>query len=636
MPPPGPVVVTGMHRSGTSLTARLVRALGVDLGGRLLPADATNPFGYFEDLDFLELQRRLLRQCCAGLEGGWPDWGWTPAGRLRPEPLASAGAEAAALVAGRGAAGALWGWKDPRTSLLLPFWDPLLPRARYLFVYRPPWEVAASIERTGHPAQAADPEFGVRAWLAYNRAILAFLREHPGRCALVPVGGVVASPGVVADLLSSRLGIPLPEPATDLAPLVDASIIGRPPAPSPAEGTPSLVREAGEVLEELDRVAGIGPPGRRIRPAAAPPPPRPRGAHRSGARLSVVIPCYNHGEFLMEAVASVEAIDDERHEIVVVDDGSDDAVSPLVFDRLEERGHRVLRLPRQGLARARNAGIAEAHGEFILPLDADNCLQPGYVTEGIRILEREPRVGVVYGDAERFGEAEGRWVLGPFDLDRLVARNFVDACAVLRRRLWEECGGYDAGMPVQGWEDWDLWLGGAARGWEFAYVPEVLFRYRVRADAMHVVAARPENLRRLYSYLFVKHRPLFEPRLPAVLGDAMAALLAERQARWAAEGRVGAEHAAAEERVRVLEEALGEERRLAARQAEAIAALEGRRDRLEDELERAKEAEGSRLGRIEALREELDRMQGTRTWRLRSRVLDTLRRGLARLRSATP
>ncbi|NJK60916.1 MAG: hypothetical protein HC918_12650, partial [Oscillatoriales cyanobacterium SM2_1_8] len=72
-----PLVVAGMHRSGTSLTASLLQTLGTHLGQTLVAADRHNPKGYFEDLDFVTLQRQMLTAACPVDDGGWPDWGWT-------------------------------------------------------------------------------------------------------------------------------------------------------------------------------------------------------------------------------------------------------------------------------------------------------------------------------------------------------------------------------------------------------------------------------------------------------------------------------------------------------------------------------------------------------------------------------
>ena len=137
-------------------------------------------------------------------------------------------------------------------------------------------------------------------------------------------------------------------------------------------------------------------------------------------RVSVVIPCFNHGEFLPEAVGSVANMKREDIELIVVDDGSTDERTRKEMDGLSARGIKVIRQENKGLAGARNAGVLASQGEYIFPLDADDRLRAGWVNRGISILGSDPKVGVVYGDAECFGIRTGRWQVGPFDADRLM------------------------------------------------------------------------------------------------------------------------------------------------------------------------------------------------------------------------
>ena len=200
--------------------------------------------------------------------------------------------------------------------------------------------------------------------------------------------------------------------------------------------------------------------------------------------VSVVIPCFNHGQFLPEAVASVIDIGRDDIELIVVDDGSTDELSCKELSILRDKGINVIRQPNRGLAAARNAGIFIAKGKYILPLDADNRVRSGYFEHAIRILDGNSQVGVVYGDAQYIGSRAGRWHVGGFERDRLLRRNYIDACAIFRRSIWEQNGGYDGTMPVQGEEDWDFWLSTVEHGWQFAYVSEVLFDYRVSEESM--------------------------------------------------------------------------------------------------------------------------------------------------------
>jgi glycosyltransferase involved in cell wall biosynthesis len=207
-------------------------------------------------------------------------------------------------------------------------------------------------------------------------------------------------------------------------------------------------------------------------------------------KVSVIMPCFNHGEFLPEAVESVRNTKRDDIELIVVDDGSTDERTRKEMDALSAQRINVIRQVNKGLAAARNAAVLASHGDYIFPLDADDRLRSGWIDRGIGILDSDPRVGVVYGDAQCFGTRADRWHVGPFDPERLLFSNFIHASALYRRSVWERSAGYDGTMPVQGLEDWDFWVGALERGWRFHYLPEVFFEYR-RAEQSMLTRAIP-------------------------------------------------------------------------------------------------------------------------------------------------
>ena len=188
---------------------------------------------------------------------------------------------------------------------------------------------------------------------------------------------------------------------------------------------------------------------------------------------------------LREALASVEQVRNETLlEVIIVDDGSSDAESIQILKEVAEAGYCVVPQPNRGLGAARNTGIRLAKGEFILPLDDDNRLRGVYLNEGVSLLKNKPSIGVIYADAEYFGHKSGRWHVQEFNLLSLIRMNFIDACALYRRKLWEDVGGYDEQMPCMGFEDWDFWLRVARRGGRFIHLPKIGFDYRVGSDSM--------------------------------------------------------------------------------------------------------------------------------------------------------
>ena len=148
-------------------------------------------------------------------------------------------------------------------------------------------------------------------------------------------------------------------------------------------------------------------------------------------KVSIVIPCFNHGEFLPEAVASVTKIARDDIELIVVDDGSTDEGTVREVDKLVAQGIKVIRQGNNGPAGARNAAIRASQGEYILPLDADDRLRSGWIDSAIAILDSDAQVGVVYGDAQCFGTRTDHWRVGPFEADKLLNWNFIHASALL-------------------------------------------------------------------------------------------------------------------------------------------------------------------------------------------------------------
>ncbi|HEY2291880.1 MAG TPA: glycosyltransferase, partial [Thermoanaerobaculia bacterium] len=453
-----PIVITGMHRSGTSLVASYLSSLGIHMGDRLIAADRRNPRGYFEDAGLVALHGRILRDATVE-EPGHRDWGWTESERLDRGVLARYAEEARALAAGRSGGEGLWGWKDPRTTLLLDFWDEILEeRPLYLLLYRLPWEVADSMQRLGADVFLRNPEWAYPIWTFYNRHLLDFHRRHPNRSLLVSVNALLRDPALLAPLLREKLGLAVA--GESLEAVRDRGLFV---SLEPRDPLVSLVAAISprcvEVLAGLDAAADLPATGLW----SASPLQGERWRPEGPVDLSVVIPCYQQGELLVEALASAERSAPERCEIIVIDDGSRQPRTLEVFQILRDAGYPIISQPNAGLSAARNRGIREARGRYILPLDADNRLVPAGIAASLRILEEDPEVAVAYGDRIDFGLRSGRISHAEFDPGLLLWTNTIDACAVYRREVWESCGGYDPAM--NSWEDWEFWIAALARGW---------------------------------------------------------------------------------------------------------------------------------------------------------------------------
>jgi glycosyltransferase involved in cell wall biosynthesis len=201
------------------------------------------------------------------------------------------------------------------------------------------------------------------------------------------------------------------------------------------------------------------------------------------AKVSVIIPCYNQGAYLDEAVDSVLAQTYADLEIIVVNDGSTEIATRQKLATYQRDKTRVLTTANQGLAAARNNGIAAAAGEYILPLDADDRIDPRYLEEAVAVLEDQPETGIVYCQARLFGAVEADWLLPEYSVEEMLRDNVIFCSALFRRTDWQLVGGYDTGM-VHGWEDYEFWLSLIERGKGVHRLDGRFFYYRVAADSM--------------------------------------------------------------------------------------------------------------------------------------------------------
>lgn len=226
--------------------------------------------------------------------------------------------------------------------------------------------------------------------------------------------------------------------------------------------------------------------------------------------VSVVIPCFNQGKYLDEALSSALGQTYPRIQAIVVNDGS---TNPETLEALKAIKARrdprliVLDSPNQGLAAARNLGIRAASGKYILPLDADDAIGARYVERAVEVLARRPEVGMVYCLAEYFGARQGPWRLPPFSREELLCNNVIFCSALFRKQDWESAGGYCPEL-AHGWEDWDLWLGFIELGRTAFRLPEVHFRYRVREGSM-VRSMTPESESRARKLILARHASLY-------------------------------------------------------------------------------------------------------------------------------
>jgi glycosyltransferase involved in cell wall biosynthesis len=254
-------------------------------------------------------------------------------------------------------------------------------------------------------------------------------------------------------------------------------------------------------------------------------------SHSTHNLVSIIIPCYNQGRFLPEAVASVVAQSYPHRELIIVDDGSTDDTAAIAEQQIAAHaGHaiRLIRQPNSGLSASRNAGIAAARGPYILPLDADDALEPEMLAATVAVLDAQPAVGFVYTDVLMVGVETTRWSGGEYSLTKLLFDCPSVPMTLFRKAGWEAVGGFQGNLHPQGYEDWDFWLSLAQAGWLGYHVPQPLVRYR-RANNSMLAHARRHDLE-LRAQLVLRHEALY----PAGFGA-----WARRVAQWSDHGQLG-------------------------------------------------------------------------------------------------
>lgn len=196
-------------------------------------------------------------------------------------------------------------------------------------------------------------------------------------------------------------------------------------------------------------------------------------------KVSIVIPCYNQAEFVEDAILSAVNQTYQNIEIVCINDGSTDNTSEVV-KRLFNKYKNIIFFDEnenRGVVFARNFAIEACRGDYILPLDADDIIEPTYVEKAVKILDENPNIGIVYCRARIFGKENKIWELPDYNKDDILYENSIFCTALFRKSDFVKVGGYKTNMEA-GLEDYDLWLSLIENGLDVYQINEILFNYR--------------------------------------------------------------------------------------------------------------------------------------------------------------
>lgn len=207
------------------------------------------------------------------------------------------------------------------------------------------------------------------------------------------------------------------------------------------------------------------------------------------ADITIIIPCYNASRYIEETIQSVKKQDTETWECIIVDDcSSDDSIDIITEAIAGDSRFRLISLSELfntkdhfGVAVARNAGIARAVNEYILPLDADDLLLPNAIREFSHAADIDPNAALIIPRIRRFGDC------APIEQDRqwycyedLKYRCTPSNTSLFRWRDWFHADGYHSGTM---YEDWEFWLRLLYNNSHVVNIPKVLVEYRIHKDS---------------------------------------------------------------------------------------------------------------------------------------------------------
>jgi len=220
--------------------------------------------------------------------------------------------------------------------------------------------------------------------------------------------------------------------------------------------------------------------------------------------VSIIIPIYNYGIQFEKTLQSAFDSTYKNIEVVIVNDGSTDEYVKLKLESIKDHPNiKIIYQENQGPSSARNNGIKNSNGDLILPLDADDMIQPEYIQSCVNILKNNKNISPVYCDTHHIGETQGVESRPEWSIERLNNGPFIVNCSMFHRKAFEDCNGYDE--ELKGWEDYDLWIRMGLKGYSGKRIPKPLFIYFHHESDGTVSTEANSNQQELYNKIMNKN-----------------------------------------------------------------------------------------------------------------------------------
>lgn len=243
--------------------------------------------------------------------------------------------------------------------------------------------------------------------------------------------------------------------------------------------------------------------------------------------ISVVIPCYKQAVYLPDALESLLRQTYKKWEGIIVNDGSPDNTERVasVYVKKDSR-FKYVEKKNGGLSSARNCGINQALGKYILPLDADDILEPTYLEKAITVFIDSPQTTLVYCLGNYFGIKEGLWDLHYENYRALLLGNAIFCSALFRKTDCINIGGYDENMRL-GYEDWEFYIRLLNEHSVIYQIPEPLFNYRTKEVSMLTECER-NNMVEVQNYILAKNIDKYQSYFGSII-DSLQSLIYYRK-----------------------------------------------------------------------------------------------------------
>jgi glycosyltransferase involved in cell wall biosynthesis len=239
------------------------------------------------------------------------------------------------------------------------------------------------------------------------------------------------------------------------------------------------------------------------------------------ATIGIVMPCYNLGNFIHEAIDSIFTQTFTNFKLIIVDDASTDKTTRKILEKLSlpKNASVVFEKKNLGLSGVRNKYMEKFKTKYVFSFDPDDILQPQFLEKSVEYLETHPKKAAVATWLDRFGIESGITKFSEKTAtlpDMLVTNNYLGSC-LLRKEVFEKIGGYDTAKVVYGAEDYDFWISVLEQKWELGVIPEPLFRYRRLNTSSSFNSALPERAIAWRKYIVQKHKASYETYMTDII-----------------------------------------------------------------------------------------------------------------------